>query len=81
MQQVRDLRGVAPRLEIHGLDESIRPLALVGLGEAGDRAAQRRDGSGLIVAVLAAEARRGNQERARSGDLFIERRAWSGRAT
>ena len=65
--------GVASRLEVDGLDERIRPLALVGLGEAGDRAAQRRERARFVVAVLAAEPRGGHRKVPGRRDLVVQR--------
>ena len=62
----------ARRFEIDRLHESFRPLALVGLGEAGHRAAHRRDGSGLVVTVQSAEPRRRHQERVRPRHLLVQ---------
>ena len=80
-QQLGDLRRRRPGFEVDGLHQRVRPLAFVGLGEAGDGAAQRRDGSRLVVAVLPAEARRGDQEGARQARPGRRARAWCGRAT
>ena len=71
-EDVGDLRRLSFRFEIDRLDESVHPLALVGFGEARHRAAQRRDRSGLVVAVLSAEPCRRNQERARRRNLLVQ---------
>ena len=68
-QDVGDFRRLALRFEIDRLDQSVHALALVGLGEARHRAAQRGDRSGFVVAVLSTEPRRRDQERARRRDL------------
>ena len=72
-EELGDFRWLAVGFEIDRFDQSFRPLALVGLGEAGDRAAQRSDRSGFVVAVLPAEPRRRDQERARRRDLLVQR--------
>ena len=71
-QQFGDLRRAAARFEIDGLHQRVRPLALICFGEAGHGAAHGRSRSGLVVAVLAAEARRGDQECARRRYLVVE---------
>ena len=71
-EQVGELGRLARGLEVDRLDESVRLLALPGLGEPRDRATERGDGPRLVVAVLAAEARGGDEERARSGHPPVE---------
>ena len=55
-EEVGELLRSSARLEVDGLHESVGALALVGLGEAGDGAAHRRRGPGVVVAVAAAQA-------------------------
>ena len=78
-QRVRQLGGLAPGREVDDLDQRLGALALVGLGEAGDGAADA-DGARRVVAVPAAEARRGDEEGARGRRSARRARASSSRA-
>src|SRR5581483_11290200 len=51
-QEVSDFLRLAIRLEINCLDESIRALALICLGEANDCSTERRNRATLVVAML-----------------------------
>ena len=62
-EQVRDGRGLGVERQVDRLDQRVGALALVGLGEPGDRATHGRGGAGLVVPVEAAEAGAGDQER------------------
>ena len=75
-EQFGDLRWLALGFEIDRFDESLDALPLVGLGETRHGAAERSDRSGFVVAVLSAESRRRDQERARLRDLLDTERAW-----
>jgi hypothetical protein len=61
-EQVRDAVGAIRRSDVDRLDQRVGPLAGERLGEAGDRAAERRGGAGLVVAVAAAEPGGGQEE-------------------
>ena len=57
--------------EIDGLDQCLRTLALQGLREAHDGAAERVEGALGVVAVLAAQARRGDEETTGRAELLV----------
>ena len=67
-----NFRRTSSGLEIDRLDVNFRTLALVGLGEADNRSAQRGNGSGDVVAVLSAKLRGRDQERTRRRDLLVQ---------
>jgi hypothetical protein len=71
-EDVRELRGLARDLEVDRLHESVRVLPLPGLGEPRHRAPEGGDGSRLVVAVLAAETRGGDEEGALRDHPFLE---------
>ena len=64
-------RGVGG--EVDGLDGRLGLLPLERLREAGDRAAERRDGARGVVAVGTAEARGGDEEGAGRAERAVER--------
>ncbi len=76
MISLGNFRWLTLGLEVDRFDEGFRAFALVRLGEAHYRAAQRRDRSGFIVAVLPAKTRRRNQERTRLSRSARTERAW-----
>ena len=63
-QRVSERRGLPGHREVDRLGQHVGPFAAVGLGESGHRAAERRHGASLVVAVIAAQAGRRDQERA-----------------
>ena len=72
-ERLRHLGRRHARREVDDLHQRVGALALVGLGEAGDRPAERRRGALRRLAVQAAHARRGDQEGARGRDALVER--------
>ena len=58
-----NFRRTPSGLEIDRLHVNFRTLALVGLGEADNRSAQRSNGSSVVVAVLSAKLRGRDEER------------------
>jgi len=72
-QQVGQCAGLAAGFKVHNLDGCVALLAFESFREARDGSAQRIRGAGGIIAVQAAEAGCGNQERSRFPDLIVER--------
>ena len=67
LDQLRgDRLGLATLGEVDRLDERVGTLLLVRLGESDDRPAERVGRAGFVVAVVAAEPGRRDQERARA---------------
>src|SRR5581483_7278887 len=72
-QEVSDFLRLAIRLEINCLDESIRALALICLGEANDCSTERRNRATLVVAMLPTELCCRYQECTGRSNVFIKR--------
>ena len=68
-QRVGQGAGLAADGEVDRLDQDARLLLLVGLGEPDDRSAEGRGRPRVVVAVEAAEATAGDEERCRLDDL------------
>ena len=71
-QKFRDFLRTALKLEIDCFHESVQTLPLVGFREARDGAAQGRDRSRFVVAVLSAEPSRRQEESSRLRNLLVE---------
>ncbi len=80
-QRLGRVGGLPPELEVYRLHRDLQALALEGLGDARDAAAQRRAGPLVAVAVQAAQAGGRDEEVLRASELARRACAGSGRGS